>query len=268
MPKKIALLIGVSQYGEGIPPLLSALNDVEAMQRVLQNPSLGSFDQVEPLLNPTDSEMRRAIQKLFKQAAKDDLILKPKRKTFGITDQKAEQIENEVLEPLRRRFANLESYKQAFVEVIEQKYPVDEHTRKILKDYQQDILGLRDEDVAPIELEITSAKKAEYQKQAELQKHNKLTKPQSYKNKKHTGSDKNNNLSIQTNTTKPTQENDDLSSKLDFIHFSEIQNLRLKPLYSSSFSFWTLWIICDVEKVFPKKPGFLPYQENQILNFG
>jgi hypothetical protein len=64
----------------------------------------------------------------------------------------------------------LESYKQAFVEVVEQKYPVDEHTRKILKDYQQDILGLRDEDVAPIELEIASAKKAEYQKSAELQK--------------------------------------------------------------------------------------------------
>jgi len=364
MPKKIALLIGVSKYGEGIPPLSSALNDVEAMQRVLLNPSLGGFDQVECLPNPTDSEMRRAIQKLFKQAAKDDLvllffsghgitnddghlylttritakddfeatavdanfiqgqsnncyarrqvlildacysgaiaqgwrtksvgvdlkkqlgaeglvvltsssatqtsfeqealplslytqylvegietgaadkdgdgkiharelhdyakakvqavkpkmtpviildkegyeillayapknpeaeyrklveqyaqngelsklsylILKPKRKTFKITDEKAEQIENEVLEPLRRRFANLESYKQVFVEVVEQKYPVDEHTRKILKDYQQDILGLRDEDVAPIELEITSAKKAEYRKQVQIQK--------------------------------------------------------------------------------------------------
>ncbi|MBW4479585.1 MAG: GUN4 domain-containing protein [Tolypothrix brevis GSE-NOS-MK-07-07A] len=364
MPKKIALLIGVSKYGEGIPPLSSALNDVEAMQRVLQNPSLGDFDQVEPLLNPTDSEMRRAIQKLFKQAAKDDLvllffsghgitnddghlylttrittkddfeatavdanfiqgqsnncyakrqvlildacysgaiaqgwktksvgvdikkqlgaegrviltsssatqtsfeqeglplslytqylvegietgaadtdndgnihvqelhayakakvqavkpkmtpviildregfnillahapknpeaeyrklveqyaqngelsklsylILKPKRKTFKITDEKAEQIENEVLEPLRRRFANLESYKEAFVEVVEQKYSVDEHTRKILKDYQQDILDLRDEDIAPIELEIASAKKAEYRKQVQIQK--------------------------------------------------------------------------------------------------
>jgi GUN4-like/Caspase domain len=364
MPKKIALLIGVSKYGEGIPPLSSALNDVEAMQRVLQNPSLGGFDQVEPLLNPDQTQMRREIQKLFKQAAKDDLvllffsghgitnddghlylttritakddfeatavdanfiqgqsnncyarrqvlildacysgaiaqgwktksvgvdlkkqlgaeglvvltsssatqtsfeqealplslytqylvegietgaadkdgdgkiharelhdyakakvqavkpkmtpviildkegyeillayapknpeaeyrklveqyaqngelsklsylILKPKRKTFGITDEKAEQIESQVLEPLRRRFANLESYKQVFVEVVEQKYPVDEHTRKILKDYQQDILGLRDEDVAPIELEIASAKKAEYRKKVQIQK--------------------------------------------------------------------------------------------------
>lgn len=364
MSKKIALLIGVSEYGEGIPPLSSALNDVEAMQRVLQDPKLGSFEQVERLLNPTDSEMRTAIYKLFKQALKDDLvlfffsghgitndqdhlylaarntakdsfeatavdanfiqgqsnncyakrqvlildacysgaiaqgwrtksvgvdikkqlgaegrvvltsssatqtsfeqegatlslytqylvegietgaadkdgdgnihahelhayakakvqevkpkmtpdiildregygillayapnnseaeyrklltmyakngeldefaflILKPKRKTFGLTDEKAKEIETEVLEPFRRQFANLESYKQAFAKAVERKYPLDEHTLRILKDYQQDVLDLRDEDVAPIELEITSAKEAEYQKQVQIQK--------------------------------------------------------------------------------------------------
>ncbi|NEU74487.1 transcriptional regulator [Hassallia byssoidea VB512170] len=399
MPKKIALLIGVSEYGEGIPPLSSALNDVEAMQRVLLNPSLGGFEQVERLLNPTDSEMRKAIQKLFKEALKDDLvllffsghgitnddghlylttritakddfeatavdanfiqgqsnncyakrqvlildacysgaiaqgwrtksvgvdikkqlgaegrvvltsssatqtsfeqeglplslytqylvegietgaadtdndgnihvqelhayakakvqavkpkmtpeiildkegfnillahapknaeaeyrklveqyaqngelsklaylILKPKRKTFGITDKKAEEIESEVLEPFRRRFANLESYKQAFVEVVEQKYPLDEHTRKILKDYQQDILGLRDEDVAAIELEIASSVEAEYQKSAELQKQQAEE-------------------ATKTTTTKPTQENDHLSSDkgVDYTHLRDL----------------------------------------------
>jgi formylglycine-generating enzyme required for sulfatase activity len=41
---------------------------------------------------------------------------------------------------------------------------------KILKDYQQDVLGLRDEDVASIELEITSVKEAEYQKQLQIQR--------------------------------------------------------------------------------------------------
>jgi Cdc6-like AAA superfamily ATPase len=75
MAKKIALLIGVSDYGEGIPPLLSALNDVEAMARVLQNPNLGNFTQVERLLNPDSVAMRRAIQKLFKNAGKEDLLL-------------------------------------------------------------------------------------------------------------------------------------------------------------------------------------------------
>ncbi|MBE9249222.1 caspase family protein [Dolichospermum sp. LEGE 00240] len=75
MAKKIALLIGVSEYGAGIPPLLSALNDVEAMERVLQNPNLGNFAQVERLLNPDTVAMRIAIQKLFRNASKEDLLL-------------------------------------------------------------------------------------------------------------------------------------------------------------------------------------------------
>jgi formylglycine-generating enzyme required for sulfatase activity len=364
MAKKIALLIGVSEYGAGIPPLLSALNDVEAMERVLQNPNLGNFAQVERLLNPDTVAMRTAIQKLFKSASKEDLLLfffsghgitnddnhlylathntdkdnfeatavdanfiqtqskscyskrqvlildacysgafasgwhtksigvdikkhlgaegrvvltssgatqtsftqegatlslytqylvegietgaadtdndgniqvqelhayakskvqavKPnmtpdiildkegfnillasapknpeaeyrklveqyaqngelknvaiavltaKRKTLGITDAKAEEIETEVVEPFRIRLVNLQSYKQYFAEEVEQKYPLDEHTLKILKDYQKDVLGLRDEDVASIELEITSVKETEYQKQLQIQK--------------------------------------------------------------------------------------------------
>ena len=364
MAKKIALLIGVSEYGAGIPPLLSALNDVEAMERVLQNPNLGNFAQVERLLNPDSVAMRIAIQKLFKNAGKEDLllfffsghgitnddnhlylatrntakddfeatavdanfiqtqskscyskrqilildacysgafangwhtksigvdikkqlgaegrvvltssgatqtsfaqegatlslytqylvegietgaadtdndgnihvqelhtyakskvqavkpnmtpdiildkegynillayapknpeaeyrklveqyapnyelnelaflVLKPKRKILGITDTKAEEIETEVLEPFRKRLANLQSYKQAFAKAVEQKYPLDEHILNILKDYQQDVLGFRDEDVASIELEITSVKEAEYQKQLQIQK--------------------------------------------------------------------------------------------------
>jgi formylglycine-generating enzyme required for sulfatase activity len=362
MAKKIALLIGVSEYGAGIPPLLSALNDVEAMERVLQNPNLGNFAQVERLLNPDSVAMRIAIQKLFKNAGKEDLllfffsghgitnddnhlylatrntakddfeatavdanfiqtqskscyskrqvlildacysgafasgwhtksigvdikkelgaegrvvltssgatqtsfaqegatlslytqylvegietgaadtdndgnihvqelhtyakskvqavkpnmtpdiildkegynillsyapknpeaeyrklveqyaqngelsefaflVLKPKRKTLGIADTKAEEIETEVLEPFRRRLANLQSYKQAFAKAVEQKYPLDEHTLKILKDYRQDVLGLRDEDVESIELEIISVKEAEYKKPEEV----------------------------------------------------------------------------------------------------
>ncbi len=367
MAKKMALLIGVSEYGAGIPPLLSALNDVEAMERVLQNPNLGNFAQVERLLNPDSVAMRIAIQELFKNAGKEDLllfffsghgitnddnhlylatrntakdnfeatavdanfiqtqskscyskrqvlildacysgafangwhtksigvdikkqlgaegrvvltssgatqtsfaqegatlslytqylvegietgaadtdndgnihvqelhtyakakvqavkpnmtpdiildkegynillayapknpeaeyrklveqyapngelnelaflVLKPKRKILGITDTKAEEIETEFLEPFRRRLANLQSYKQAFAKAVEQKYPLDEHILNILKDYQQDVLGLRDEDVASIELEITSFKEAEYQKQLQIQKQQK-----------------------------------------------------------------------------------------------
>ena len=363
MAKKIALLIGVSEYGENIPPLSSALNDVEAMERVLKNPNLGNFTQVEKLLNPNSEVMRIAILNLFKNAEKEDLLLfffsghgminddnhlylatcntakdnfeatavdgnfiqaqsrncyskrqvlildacysgafangwhtksigvdikkqlgaegrvvmtssgatqtsftqegatlslytqylvegietgaadndsdgkihiqelhayakakvqavkpnmKPdiildkegydillaytpknpeveyrklvekytqngelkkvailvlteKRKTLGITDAVAKEIEREVLEPFRRRLVNLQSYKQFFAEEVEQKYPLNEQTLKILKDYRQDVLGLRDEDVASIELEITSGKEAEYQKQREAE---------------------------------------------------------------------------------------------------
>jgi len=350
---KIALLIGVSEYGEGIPPLSSALNDVEAMQRVLQNPNLGGFEQVEKLLNPDAIAMRIAIHNLFKEARKDDLvllffsghgitndeghlylatkitakdnflatavdanyihgrsndcysrrqvlildacysgayaqgwrtksvdvdikkqlgaegrvvltsssatqtsfeqegstlslytkyliegietgaadkngdgnigihelhdyakakvkevkpnvtpdmitiaregfniiianvpkksqaeyrklveryaqngelseyaylILKPKGKELGIPDEKANEIENEVLEIFRRRLANLELYKQEFDKAVKEKYPLDERTFQILKDYRHDILELRDEDVEEIEKEIISAR--------------------------------------------------------------------------------------------------------------
>jgi hypothetical protein len=373
MAKKIALLIGVSEYGENIPPLSSALNDVEAMERVLKNPNLGNFTQVEKLLNPNSEVMRIAILNLFKNAEKEDLLLfffsghgminddnhlylatcntakdnfeatavdgnfiqaqsrncyskrqvlildacysgafangwhtksigvdikkqlgaegrvvmtssgatqtsftqegatlslytqylvegietgaadndsdgkihiqelhayakakvqavkpnmKPdiildkegydillaytpknpeveyrklvekytqngelkkvailvlteKRKTLGITDAVAKEIEREVLEPFRRRLVNLQSYKQFFAEEVEQKYPLNEQTLKILKDYRQDVLGLRDEDVASIELEITSGKEAEaLQPQQEQQITEELRSPQ------------------------------------------------------------------------------------------
>ncbi|MFN9557147.1 MAG: caspase, EACC1-associated type [Dolichospermum sp.] len=355
MVKKTALLIGVSEYGESIPPLSSPLHDVEAMERVLKNPNLGNFTEVEKLLNPNSEAMKIAILNLFKNAEKDDLLLfffsghgminddnhlylatrntakdnfeatavdgnfiqaqsrncyskrqvlildacysgafangwhtksikvdikkqlgaegrvvmtssgatqisftqesatlslytqylvegietgaadndsdgkihiqelhayakakvqavkpnmKPdiildkegynillayapknpkveyrklveqyaqngelkkvailvlteKRKTLGITDAVAEEIEKEVLEPFRRRLVNLQCYKQYFAEEVEQQYPLNEQTLKILKDYRQDILGLRDEDVASIELKITSVKRAE-----------------------------------------------------------------------------------------------------------
>ncbi|WP_099071752.1 caspase family protein [Nostoc linckia] len=75
MCKKIALLIGVSEYGEGIPSLSTPLKDVEAMQKVLQNPNLGGFDQIEKLLNPDLIEMRKAIVKRFEKASNNDLVL-------------------------------------------------------------------------------------------------------------------------------------------------------------------------------------------------
>lgn len=75
---KFALLIGVSQTSEEeLPELPSAIEDIRAMQAVLQNPDLGGFDSadVKILPNPTRQEMEEAIETLFAKCKKDDLVL-------------------------------------------------------------------------------------------------------------------------------------------------------------------------------------------------
>ncbi|PIG92705.1 caspase family protein [Gloeocapsopsis sp. IPPAS B-1203] len=73
---KFALLIGVSRHGTGFNTLPGAVKDVEAMQRVLQNPDLG-FDEVEILQNPEPLSMQAALEALFRDKARqsDDLVL-------------------------------------------------------------------------------------------------------------------------------------------------------------------------------------------------
>ncbi|MEG3971092.1 ABC transporter substrate-binding protein [Microcoleus sp. T2B6] len=75
MPKKIALLIGVSEYGQGIPPLSAPPNDVEAIRRVLADPNLGGFDEVKPLINPDLTEMQIQIEWLFDNREKQDVLV-------------------------------------------------------------------------------------------------------------------------------------------------------------------------------------------------
>ncbi|MGK7897042.1 MAG: caspase domain-containing protein [Xenococcus sp. (in: cyanobacteria)] len=75
MAKKVALLIGVSEYGEGILSLSAPLNDIAAMKRVLKNSNMGGFDEVEILPNPDPTAMRLKIQQIFANCRKDDLVL-------------------------------------------------------------------------------------------------------------------------------------------------------------------------------------------------
>ncbi|MBO1071758.1 MAG: ABC transporter substrate-binding protein [Dolichospermum sp. DEX189] len=72
--RKIALLIAVSEYESGLNPLPATIKDVEAMQRVLQNPEIGGFD-VECLLNPDTVQMQTAIENLFLGSQRDDIVL-------------------------------------------------------------------------------------------------------------------------------------------------------------------------------------------------
>lgn len=73
---KIALLIGVSDYGEGLAGLPGTQTDIEAMQHVLENDRIGGFDQVQVLPNPDRGRMEYAIETLFTESrSRDDLIL-------------------------------------------------------------------------------------------------------------------------------------------------------------------------------------------------
>jgi branched-chain amino acid transport system substrate-binding protein len=65
----------VSQYDVGLPPLPAAPNDVAAMRQVLENPKLGGFDRVDTLISPNPTQMQDAINKLFAECQKDDLVL-------------------------------------------------------------------------------------------------------------------------------------------------------------------------------------------------
>ncbi|MCG6136816.1 MAG: caspase family protein [Nostoc sp. LLA-1] len=72
---KVALLIGVSEYELGLTSLPAAERDVQSMQRVLQHPEIGNFDEVKTLINPQTQEMAKAIETLFDGRQRDDLIL-------------------------------------------------------------------------------------------------------------------------------------------------------------------------------------------------
>ena len=73
--KKSALLIGMSQYQPGLNPLPGAVRDMAAMQRVLQHPDMGGFNEIKTLANPDVQQMQEAIEALFSSAVKEDLTL-------------------------------------------------------------------------------------------------------------------------------------------------------------------------------------------------
>ncbi|MBW4473830.1 MAG: caspase family protein [Stenomitos rutilans HA7619-LM2] len=73
--QKLALVIGVSEYESGLPPLPSAIRDVEAMRRVLEHPEMGNFNQVKSLLNPDPKTMEEEIEILFSGRTREDLVV-------------------------------------------------------------------------------------------------------------------------------------------------------------------------------------------------
>lgn len=74
---KVALLIGVSQYGSGLNPLPAAVKDVEAMRELLVSPEIGGFAESDVIVlkNPERQPMEEAIESLFAGRHKDDLVM-------------------------------------------------------------------------------------------------------------------------------------------------------------------------------------------------
>jgi hypothetical protein len=73
---KFALLIGVGNYEHSdLKPLVCPRKDVAAMQRILENPEMGDFTEVIPLIDPDPMQMQEAIETLYRDRAKDDLVV-------------------------------------------------------------------------------------------------------------------------------------------------------------------------------------------------
>ncbi len=70
-----ALLIGVSEYGEGFDALPGSLLDVQGMAAVLGNAEQGAFDELKALENPERLAMEAATGQFFQDCAADDLLL-------------------------------------------------------------------------------------------------------------------------------------------------------------------------------------------------
>ncbi|HAJ59449.1 MAG TPA: sulfatase-modifying factor protein, partial [Cyanobacteria bacterium UBA8543] len=87
----------------------------------------------------------RLIQGKFSRPAVR--ILKTRQVELGLSEDEAEAILKELVRPYRE-------YKEVLIEALDEEgYPLSEAAQNDLKDYQQ-ILGLRDEDIAPIEEEV------------------------------------------------------------------------------------------------------------------
>ncbi|MGH3900086.1 MAG: caspase, EACC1-associated type [Pseudonocardiaceae bacterium] len=73
--KRVALLVGCSEYADpGFPELRAPAQDVEALERVLADPTIGNFT-VETLLNEPSEEVREQIEGFFANSKPNDLLL-------------------------------------------------------------------------------------------------------------------------------------------------------------------------------------------------
>jgi hypothetical protein len=103
----------------------------------LSDPSVKYWKEVEKVV---DKEQAAIIAPLAKR------ILKQWRIKLNISDEKALEIEQQVLEPYRQFLLKIQEYQEALEETLEVNNPLTEQDRHLLKEFQK-LLGLKDEDV-------------------------------------------------------------------------------------------------------------------------
>ncbi len=80
-------------------------------------------------------------------------ILDALHQNLGLLPEETAPIETEVLKPYREYQQKLQEYEQALVDAIGREPTLSDYTRNDLRRYQE-ILELRDEDIAPIEVKV------------------------------------------------------------------------------------------------------------------
>ena len=73
---KYALIIGNNQYDDPkLAQLKTPAADSQALAKILDDQAIGSFDEVTPLINQTETQVRRAISAFLINKKPDDLVL-------------------------------------------------------------------------------------------------------------------------------------------------------------------------------------------------
>ena len=80
-------------------------------------------------------------------------VLNTLRQQLGLSIEETNEIENELLHPYQERLANLQQYRETLLAEAEYEYPLSETAYEDLNILQQ-MFGLRDEDILPIQQEI------------------------------------------------------------------------------------------------------------------
>ena len=99
---------------------------------------------------------RQEVQKRIRNGKLSGISIRSLReiaRKTGVSIADAAEIEAAELKPYQELQQKLDNYREAFLEAVQVKSRISEETRSELQDYQQ-VLGLRNEDIQPIESEI------------------------------------------------------------------------------------------------------------------